>query len=73
MAPHPGPHESTLTPRKRPDDLDTVLAKRVSHARSASAREKALLALQYEEETPVVSMVTEKRTISMNEKTSQDS
>ncbi|KAK7935958.1 glycosyltransferase family 2 [Apiospora marii] len=72
MAPHPGPHESTLTPRKRPDDLDTVLAKRVSHARSASAREKALLALQYEEETPVVSMVTEKRTISMNEKTSQD-
>ncbi|KAK8038409.1 hypothetical protein PG994_015176 [Apiospora phragmitis] len=36
MAPSPNPHESTVTPEKRFDDLDNVLANRNPHGWSAS-------------------------------------
>ena len=58
MSPRPGPHEATLTPRKRPDDLDAVLAKRRLQQQGAATSEKGALALQYGDEEPVPGVLT---------------
>lgn len=58
MSPRPGPHEATLTPRKRPDDLDAVLEKRRLQQQGAATSEKGALALPYSDEEPVPAVPT---------------
>lgn len=55
MYPRPGPSDSIITPKPRPDDLDQLYKRPVKRSRTP---EKAALLAAYGYEIPSISMVT---------------